>query len=69
MDRAEGGAGTLTPPPIPLSCMLKLIRSSLALAPPPSPTQKFTVQALFHWIASLCASEYNSDSVLSENQP
>ena len=37
--------------------------------PPPSPAQKFTVQALFHWIASLCASEYNSDSVLSENQP
>ena len=64
MDSAEGGAGTLTPPPIPLSCMLKLIHSSLALAP----AQKFTVRVLFHWIASLCASEYNSDSVLSENQ-
>ena len=36
-DRAEGGAETLTPPPIPLSCMLKLVRSSLALAPPPPP--------------------------------
>ena len=67
MDRAEGGAGTLTPPPIPLSCMPKLIRSSLALAP--APAQKFTVRALFHWIASVCTSEYNSDSVLSENQP
>ena len=28
----------------------------------------FSPRLLFHWIASLCASEYNSDSVLCENQ-